>query len=134
MNWEWMGTVFATTITGVGGVSALVWCLGRILRPWMRNEAREATGELYKVLRDNDFQSLGETVRANGQKIDRVETDLRADMKAMETGIRTDLRADMNAMEQRLGDRIERVGEQMGERIERLELEGRIISALSHSP
>ncbi len=106
MNWTYAGNVLVT----VGGVLSTVWVLGRILRPWMRDEAAKATEALYKRLKDNEFRYLDQAVQA-----------VREDMKSM--------REDMKSMEAKLGDRIERSEERLGDRIERSET--RLMAALT---
>ncbi len=123
MNWTYAGNVLVT----VGGVLSTVWVLGRILRPWMRDEAAKATEALYKRLKDNDFHDLEKTIQAVREDMKTMEAGLRDDMKIMRDDMKT-MREDMKTMEAGLRDEMKTMrddmrtmGTSLGDRIGRSE-------------
>ncbi len=112
MNWTYAGNVLVT----VGGVLSTVWVLGRILRPWMRDEAAKTTEALYKRLKDNDFHDLEKTIQAVRDDMKSMEVGLRDDMKTMRDDMKTmesGLRDDMKTMEAGLRDEMKTMREDM---------------------
>ena len=106
MTWSDVVRWLALIAGATASLTALLWTLGRIFRPWMREAAREAADGVraeVKALADklatNDFPHI-ET------KIENVEAKGRADRTAMEA---------------RLGERVGRMEARLGERMERME-------------
>ncbi|MDE0081646.1 MAG: hypothetical protein OXT72_03235 [Gammaproteobacteria bacterium] len=117
MTWSEVFRWLALIAGAAASLAALLWTLGRIFRPWMREAAREAADDVraeVKALADklatNDFPHI-ET------KIENVEAKACADRVAMETR----LGERMERMEARLGERTERMEARLRERTEHME-------------
>ncbi len=122
MTWPDVLRWLALIVGSAASLAGLAWTLGRLLRPWMRNEVREGIDMLYARLKNNDFQHVED-------RIDRGLAEARADREAMETR----LRESAAVMESRIGDRIDLMGgriDRMGGRMEGME--ARILAAVRH--
>jgi len=102
MTWESAVAVALAALGIAGSLAGLVWTLGRIFRPWMREAAREAAEGVRA-----DVKALGDKLASNDfphveARIDRVEVQGREERAAMEA---------------RLSDRMER-------------MEGRLLAAI----
>lgn len=61
-------------------LAGLAWTVGRIFRPWMRNEVREGNEVLYGRLKGNDFKHvedrIGEGLAGVNQRLDGIDSRL----------------------------------------------------------
>ena len=76
MTWPgWMDVLPAlgALLTLLGASLAALWTLTRLLRPIMREAAREACEELYERLKRNDFRHIEEGLKALGDRIGGLE-------------------------------------------------------------
>lgn len=110
LRWLTLAVGIAASIAG------LAWTLGRIFRPWMRNEVRAGNDALYERLKNNDFRHVEDAMTKLGERIERVDGRRREDGAAMEDRIgerlermETRRRADAAAMETRIGERFDRM-------------------------
>ena len=58
MTWPEVLPVLVVAVGVAASLVALVWTLGRIFRPWMRNEVRDGVEALYGRLKANDFKHI----------------------------------------------------------------------------
>ena len=112
-DWTEVLRWLALAVGIAASIAGLAWTLGRIFRPWMRNEVRAGNDALYERLKNNDFRHVEE-------RIERVDARMQEDVKAMEDR----LRGDAVAMEARIGERLDRA------RQDRRDMEARILAAV----
>jgi len=112
-DWTEVLRWLALAVGIAASIAGLAWSLGRIFRPWMRNEVRAGNDALYERLKNNDFRHVEE-------RIERVDARMQEDVKAMEDR----LRGDAVAMEARIGERLDRA------RQDRRDMEARILAAV----
>ena len=111
LRWLALAAGIAASLAG------LAWTLGRIFRPWMRNEVRAGNDALYERLKNNDFRHIEERIDRGlqdmGNRIKRVDARMREDVKDMEA---------------RIGERFDRA------RQDRKDMEARILAAVERRP
>ena len=77
MTWPEVLPVLVVAVGIAASLAALAWTLGRIFRPWMRNEVRDGMEALYDRLKANDFRHLEdrmvEGLAGVHQRLDGVE-------------------------------------------------------------
>ena len=103
LRWLALAAGIAASIAG------LAWTLGRIFRPWMRNEVRAGNDALYERLKNNDFKHVEDRVDDTVAKIDRGLQDVGARIERVEA---------------RIGERLDRA------RQDRRDMEARILAAV----
>ncbi|MDE0382827.1 MAG: hypothetical protein OXI22_03000 [Defluviicoccus sp.] len=101
-DWTEVLRWLALAVGIAASIAGLAWTLGRIFRPWMRNEVRAGNDALYERLKNNDFRHVEE-------RIERVDARMQEDVKAMEA---------------RIGERLDRA------RQDRRDMEARILAAV----
>ena len=109
MTWPEVLRWLALAAGIAASIAGLAWTLGRIFRPWMRNEVRAGNDELYERLKNNDFRHVEDRVESTVARIDQGLQDM--------------------------GERIERVEGRIGERLDRArqdrrDMEARILAAV----
>ena len=113
MTWPEVLRWLALSAGIAASIAGLAWTLGRIFRPWMRNEVRAGNDALYERLQNNDFRHVEERIDRGlqdmGNRIKRVDGRMREDMKDMEA---------------RIGERLDRA------RQDRKDMEARILAAV----
>ena len=105
MDWLAWSDV-ARLLAAVAGVLAAavagLWTLGRMVRPWMRDAAREAAESLYVQLKENDFKLVEDRIdgglRDVSDRLERVEGRAQADRAAL----RKDFGDQLGRMEARI--------------------------------
>lgn len=120
ITWPEVLRWLALAVGIAASIAGLAWTLGRIFRPWMRNEVRAGNDALYERLKNNDFRHVEERIDATVARIDRGLQDMGDRIERVE-GRR---REDTAALEARIGERFDR----MGGRMERME--ARILAAV----
>lgn len=120
-DWTEVLRWLALAVGIAASIAGLAWTLGRIFRPWMRNEVRAGNDALYERLKNNDFRHVEE-------RIERVDARMQEDVKAMEDR----LRGDAVAMEARIGERLERMETRIGEGFDRME--AHLLAAVQQRP
>ena len=111
LRWLALAAGIAASLAG------LAWTLGRIFRPWMRNEVRAGNDALYERLKNNDFRHVEDAMTKLAERIERVDVRRREDRAAMET---------------RIGERLERMETRIGDRFDRME--AHLLAAVQRQP
>ena len=95
---QWLGLIAGGVLSVAATFAGLAWTLGRIFRPWMRNEVRDGNEALYERVKANDFKHVedrigdglaGVNTRLDGldSRLDRMDSRARDDRAAMEARI-----------------------------------------------
>ena len=108
-DWTEVLRWLALTVGIAASIAGLAWTLGRIFRPWMRNEVRAGNDALYERLKNNDFKHVEDRVDDTVAKIDRGLQDVGARIERVEA---------------RIGERLDRA------RQDRRDMEARILAAV----
>ena len=101
MTYEAAGAIVLAAPGVAASLAGLVWTVGRILRPWMRDEATKANQALYERLRHNDFKHAEDRVAAGLEGVSKRLDGIDGRLDRMEER--------EAAMESRLGGRLERM-------------------------
>ena len=130
-DWTEVLRWLALAVGIAASIAGLAWTLGRIFRPWMRNEVRAGNDALYERLKNNDFRHVEDAMTKLAERIERVDVRRREDGMAMETRIgerlermETRRRADAAAMETRIGERFDRMEAHLLAAVQRPDAEG----------
>lgn len=108
-DWTEVLRWLALSVGIAASIAGLAWTLGRIFRPWMRDEVRAGNDALYERLKTNDFRHVEDRIDDTVAKIDRGLQDVGARIKRVEA---------------RIGEKFDRIGGRM----ERME--ARILAAV----
>ena len=56
---QWLGLIAGGVLSVAATFAGLAWTLGRIFRPWMRNEVRDGNEALYEAGEGKRLQARG---------------------------------------------------------------------------